>query len=298
MSEINLLNNRIEGLSILARQKVSSFLSGNRRSLFLGHGTEFADLREYVYGDDQRHVDWRATAKRLNKLIVRDYEVERNTNVIFILDSSASMLLGDTQSRIKSAVIAVASLTHASIANKDFFGFGYFSDDQEVFIPPKSGKPQEYLIYKKLLNLIPKGKTNLGMSLSKISSSLKQRSLFIVLTDLHDDLDELFKGLRISKGFNHEVKVMQFSNRNEFVLPENLGKVKFIHQITKKIVQVNLSDPISSGLYSFEIEKDKNKLKDFKRKLRGIDVDVIECFTENVIEQVLLTYFSTKRKGI
>ena len=48
MSEINLLNNRIEGLSILARQKVSSFLSGNRRSLFLGHGTEFAHLREYV----------------------------------------------------------------------------------------------------------------------------------------------------------------------------------------------------------------------------------------------------------
>ena len=64
------------------------------------------------------------------------------------------------------------------------------------------------------------------------------------------------------------------------------------------MVQVNLSDPISSGLYSFEIEKDKNKLKDFKRKLRGIDVDVIECFTENVIEQVLLTYFSTKSKWI
>ena len=145
MSEINLLNNRIEGLSILARQKVSSFLSGNRRSLFLGHGTEFADLREYVYGDDQRHVDWRATAKRLNKLIVRDYEVERNTNVIFILDSSASMLLGDTQSRIKSAVIAVASLTHASIANKDFFGFGYFSDDQEV-LNIAHGKERHYWI--------------------------------------------------------------------------------------------------------------------------------------------------------
>ena len=56
MSERNLLSKRVEGLSIIAKQKVSSFLSGNRRSLFLGTGTEFADLREYVFGDDQRYT--------------------------------------------------------------------------------------------------------------------------------------------------------------------------------------------------------------------------------------------------
>ncbi|MCH8905773.1 MAG: DUF58 domain-containing protein, partial [Candidatus Heimdallarchaeota archaeon] len=104
-----LLAKRIEGLSIKARDKVSSFLSGNRRSLYLGHGTEFADLRDYQQGDELRHIDWRATAKKYQSLVVRDYEVERNTNVVLLLDASGSMMLGKKEPRIKSAIIGIAS---------------------------------------------------------------------------------------------------------------------------------------------------------------------------------------------
>jgi len=189
MTERNLISKRVEGLSIIAKQKVSSFLAGNRRSLFLGGGTEFADLREYVFGDDQRHIDWRATARRQNKLIIREFEVERNTNVIFLLDASASMLLGKTETRIKAAAIAIASLAHASIMNKDFFGFGAFSEGFREYVPPRGGKPQEFLIYKKLLNILPAGKTKMADAIRQIATTTNQRSLIIVLTDLHDELE-------------------------------------------------------------------------------------------------------------
>lgn len=189
MSEGILLSKRIEGLSIVAQEKVASFLSGNRRSLFLGHGTEFADLREYVYGDDLRYIDWRATAKRQNTLIVRDFEVERNANIVFLLDASASMLLGKKDTRMKQASIAIASLTHAAIMNKDFFGFGAFSDEISDFLPPRGGKPHEFLVYRKLLNIVPEGTTDLGNAIKKVSTSLKRRSIIMVLSDLHDNLD-------------------------------------------------------------------------------------------------------------
>ncbi|MHA2502772.1 MAG: DUF58 domain-containing protein [Candidatus Kariarchaeaceae archaeon] len=298
MSERNLLSKRVEGLSIIAKQKVSSFLSGNRRSLFLGTGTEFADLREYVFGDDQRYIDWRATAKRQNKIIVRDFEVERNTNVIFLLDISASMLLGKEESRIKAASIAVASLTHASIMNKDFFGFGAFSEGFQEFIPPRGGKSQEFLVYKKLLGLLPAGKTQMAGALKQIATTLTQRSLIIVLSDLHEETDELLKSFRIAKGFNHEVKVVQLTDREEFVLPEKVGKIKFMDPEKKKPVVADFADPITAGIYAYEIGSQRRKLQQFKRKLRGLKIEVVESYTENLVEKVLLAYFTAKQRGM
>jgi len=297
MSEGVLLAKRIEGLSIVAREKVSSFLAGNRRSLFLGTGTEFADLREYVYGDEQRYIDWRATAKRQNKLIVRDFEVERNTNIIFIVDASASMMLGEKETRAKAATIAIASLAHATIKNKDFFGLGIFSDEVSEFVPPRGGRHQEFLVYKKLLNMVPEGKTDLGDALKHLATTIKQRSIFMVLTDLHDNLDDMFKGFRITKGFNHEIKVIQLTDRGEYKLPDKVGKIKFIHPEKGKPEVADFGDPLVSGLYSYEITKRRRELKSFKRKLRGLKIDVIESYSDNLVEQILLAYFSAKKGG-
>jgi hypothetical protein len=297
VAESNLISKRVQGLQILAKQKVSSFLSGNRRSLFLGNGTEFSDLREYQKGDELRHIDWRATAKRYNSLIVRDYEVERNTSIVFLLDASASMLLGKKYPRMRSAMIAVASLAHASISNKDFFGFGAFSENLSLYIPPKGGKSQEYLVYKRLLELIPEGKTDIGTSIKQVATSLKRRSLILVLTDLHDHPENMIKGFRIAKGFNHEVQVLQLTERGEFTLPSNIGKIKFTHPDTGSPTVADFSDPVISGIYNYEINKKVIEINKFKRKLRGMKVKLVESYTEDLAEKALLSYFSLKQRG-
>lgn len=297
MSESDLLSKRVEGLYLHARQKVSSFLTGNRRSLFLGAGTEFADLREYQLGDDVRHIDWRATAKRYNSLIVRDFEVERNSNVILLLDASASMMLGKKQPRMKNAVIAIASLAHAAIHNKDFFGFGAFNDNLNVFIPPKGGKAHEFLIYRKLLNIVPQGVTDIGSALKQVAASLKRRSIILILSDLHDRSEDMMKGFKIAKGFNHEVQVIQLTDYGEYILPSKIGKIKFEHPETGSQTVADFSDPIVSGIYNYEINKEIQELNNFKKKLRGLKIKIVEGYTEELVEKVLLSYFSTKQRG-
>ncbi|MCE7737617.1 MAG: DUF58 domain-containing protein [Candidatus Heimdallarchaeota archaeon] len=297
MAETNLISKRVQGLHILAKQKVSSFLSGNRRSLFLGNGTEFSDLREYQTGDELRHIDWRATAKRYNSLIVRDFEVERNSNVVMLLDASASMLLGDKYPRMRSAMIAIASLAHATVSNKDFFGFGAFSKDVSLYLPPKGGKSQEFLVYKQLLELIPSGTTDLGKSLKQVATSLKRRSIILVLTDLHDNTDDMIKGFKIAKGFNHEVQVIQLTEKGEFTLPKNIGKIKFTHPDNDTQVVADFSDPVVSGIYNYEINKKIREINSFKRKLRGLKVKLVESYSHELAEKALLSYFSLKQRG-
>ncbi|MHA2249519.1 MAG: DUF58 domain-containing protein [Candidatus Kariarchaeaceae archaeon] len=297
MSEAMLLSKRIEGLSIIAREKVASFLSGNRRSLFLGHGTEFADLREYQTGDELRYIDWRASAKRFNTLIVRDFEVERNANVVLLVDASASMMLGRKEPRMKGAILSIASLAHAVIHNKDFFGFGAFSNSVSQFLHPRGGKSHEYYIYKQLLNLVPEGTTDIGEALIKVSTSLKRRSIIIVLTDLHDDTEGMIKGFRIARGFKHDVQVLQISDYGEYALPEKIGKIKFSHPDTNAPVVADFSDPIVSGIYSYEINKKLQEINNFKRKLRGLKIRVVETYSEDLTEKMLLAYFGSKQRG-
>ncbi len=297
MSEKLLISKRIENLSLIAKEKVASFLSGNRRSLYLGHGNEFADLREYRTGDEMKHIDWRQSAKRHDKLIVREFEVERNTNVIFLMDASASMMLGDMD-RIKSSVIAIASLAHAVVKNKDLFGFGAFSDELSEFIHPKGGKLHEHLIYKKLLNIIPEGKTNMGEALKQVAANLKRRSVIMVLTDLHDDLDSMYRGFKIAKGFKHELQIIQLAELGEYILPDKVGKIKFQHPETGKPTVADFTDPIIKGKYNYEISKRQMEIAQFKRKLRGMNARVVTAYSGDMTEKILISYFTSKQRGM
>ncbi len=297
MSEVDLIAKRVRRLAVAAQIKVASFLSGNRRSLFLGNGTDFADLREYVYGDELKYVDWRATAKYQDKIIVKEFEVTRNANVMFVLDSSASMLMGRSGERIIPAVISIASLAHAVLRNKDLFGFASFSEDDTLFLNPKGGKAHEFLIYRKLLDIVPHGGTKIGEGIKHVATNLNKRSILIILSDLHDDLDSMYKGLKIAKGFNHDIIVIQLTDREDYILPKKVGKIKFKHPATNKPVTADFSDPIVSGRYAYEVNRKREELNSFIRKLRGLKIKVIRAFTEDMIEKILLAYFSEKQRG-
>lgn len=293
-----LMAKQVKNLSLIAKKKVATFLAGTRKSKFRGDGTDFADLREYIPGDDLRKVDWKATSRNRNKLIVKEFEQERIANVFILLDLSASMLIGKNEPRIKTAVEAIASLTYATVMNKDFIGFGAYSSEFSTFIPPKGGKSHEFFIYHKLLTMTPFGETNLGEALKEVSTLLKRQSLILVITDLHDKLDETFKGFRIAKALNHEVQLLQISDYGEFVLPDNMGKVKFTDPKTKQPVTIDLSDPMARGLYDYFIFQKVREIEDFKRKLRGLKIRVVETHTEDITQQVLLAYYSSKSRGI
>ncbi|MCH8908968.1 MAG: hypothetical protein IH840_17935 [Candidatus Heimdallarchaeota archaeon] len=128
-----------------------------------------------------------------------------------------------------------------------------------------------------------------------MSTSLKRRSIIIVLTDLHDDPETILKGFKIAKGFHHEVQIIQITDYGEFNLPSKVGKVKFKHPETETQVVANFADPIVSGVYAYELNKKIQLINTLKRKLRGLKVRIIETHTEDLAEKVLLAYYGTKQ---
>ncbi len=293
----NLLRKKIRNLFIDTRIKVSTFLQGHRRSVFLGPGTEYADLREYVPGDDLKRVDWRASARRPGNLIVREYEVEKNINIMVLIDASQSMLLGEGETRISMAVKAAAALGYSAISNRDFFGVALYSSDVHLYLPPRGGRRHLFTALSKMVNVVPSGTTNLGEAVKDVAAKMKRRGIIIVITDLHDKFEETIKGFRAAIAHGHDIQVIHITDPLEYVFLGKVGKVKFFDPKTNTPIVIDLANPLERGLYYLALTEEIEKMRDFVKKLRGLKIRVIEATTKDVIDRVLLAYYNSKRRG-
>ncbi|MFW9852915.1 MAG: DUF58 domain-containing protein [Candidatus Thorarchaeota archaeon] len=289
---------KLKRLEIISKERSTSFLQGHRRSIFRGPGTEYADLREYTEGDDLRFVDWNASSRVPFKLIVRDYEQERNTNVILMMDTSYSMLLGEPTPRIRIAVEAIATLAYTVMNNRDNFGWVSFSDKIHKYIPPRGGKTHLYHIFNEILKIAPLGRTNIGHAIREISLAQKRRSIIIILTDLHGDLEGAMDGFKVANAKKHEIKLIHIHDPEEFLFPKQPRQVKFQDPETGEIMVVNFSNLLERGKFMFELGLQIKEINDFKRNIRGLNIDVIDAPTTVLTEKLLLAYFGSKRRGI
>ncbi|MHA1667938.1 MAG: DUF58 domain-containing protein [Candidatus Heimdallarchaeaceae archaeon] len=289
---------KLKRLEIIAKQKSTSFLQGHRRSIFRGPGTEYADLREYVEGDDLRFVDWNASSRVPFKLIVRDYEQERNTNVILMMDTSFSMLLGEPVPRIKLAVEAIATLAYTVMNNRDNFGWVSFSEEIHKYIPPRGGKLHLYHIFNEMMKVSPFGKTNIGEVIKEISLAQKRRSIIIVLTDLHGNLEGAMEGFKVANIKRHEIKLIHIHDPEEFLFPKQPRQVKYQDPDTGDIKIVNFGNLLERGKYMFELGLQIKEINNFKRNVRGLNIDVIDAPTTVLVEKLLLAYFGSRRRGL
>ncbi len=288
---------KIKKLEILAKEKSTSFLQGHRRSIFRGPGTEYADLREYTEGDDLRFIDWNASSRVPFKLIVRDYEQERNTNIIMMMDTSHSMLLGKPIPRIKMAVESIATLAYTVMNNRDKFGWASFSDEIHNYIPPRGGKIHLYHVFNEMLKIAPVGTTNIGETVREIALSQKRRSIIIILTDLHGDLEGALDGFKVARAKRHELKLIHIHDPEEFLFPKQPRQIKFQDPDTEEIQVMNFSNLLERGKFMFELGLQIKKINDFKRSIRGLNIDVIDAPTTILTEKLLLAYFGTKRRS-
>ena len=289
---------KLKRLEIISKERSTSFLQGHRRSIFRGPGTEYADLREYTEGDDLRFVDWNASSRVPFKLIVRDYEQERNTNVILMMDTSYSMLLGEPTPRIRIAVEAIATLAYTVMNNRDNFGWVSFSDKIHKYVPPRGGKTHLYHVFNEMLKIAPLGRTNIGHAIREIALAQKRRSIIIILTDLHGDLEGAMDGFKVANAKKHEIKLMHIHDPEEFLFPKQPRQVKFQDPETDEIIAVNFSNLLERGKFMFELGLQIKQINEFKRNIRGLNIDVIDAPTTVLTEKLLLAYFGSKRRGI
>ncbi len=171
----------------LLKQKGRLREMGIRRTRQRGIGTDFESLREYGQGDDYRKIDWKASA-RANKLVVRQFEVERNQSVIIVIDIGRHMLAEVNGVRkLDHALDACLMLTHAAAAAGDFVGLLVYSDIVKRYIPPKKGRNQVGVIIEALHDLVAEPiESDPAAAFAFLGTRWKRRSLVVTFTDLED----------------------------------------------------------------------------------------------------------------
>lgn len=172
---------RLEYWSLFFKRVYGGDLSAARRSKEVGSGIEFADRREYQVGDDPRYLDWKAYA-RLDRVLLRLFEEEKDLRVHILLDRSTSMQVG-SPSKILAVKRVAAALAYIVLANLDRVAISLFAESIDEFMPPARGKARIHTILESLRALEADGKTDIATSAMELTSREKRRGLVFILSD-------------------------------------------------------------------------------------------------------------------
>src|SRR5262245_13442133 len=180
------LLSQVHRLEIKTRRLVNEIFSGQYGSVFRGLGMEFAEVREYIPGDDVRSIDWNVTA-RMGHPYVKKFVAEREMTVMLVVDGSASLRFG-TAAKWKSELAAevAAVLGFSAIRNNDKVGLCLFSDGVEKFIRPQKGRMHTLRLVRDVLEFTPQRRaTNMDEALRTLNRVLKRKAVVFLLSDFY-----------------------------------------------------------------------------------------------------------------
>lgn len=207
----------VRRIEITTRELVRDLVAGDYASVFRGRGIEFAEVREYLPGDDVRAIDWNVTA-RLGTPFVKRHHEERQLTLLLLVDVSASGGFGSAQRTKRQLAAEVgAVLALAATRHRDRVGAAFYSDRVEWFAPPRGGRRQALQIVNQVLAYEPEDRaTDLPNALQFLEVLLRRRAVVVVLSDFLDPSQ--WSGLdRLA--WRHDVIAMQLSDPRERELP-------------------------------------------------------------------------------
>ncbi len=288
MPETKEILKQVKKIEISTNYLVEELLQGMYHSVFKGMGIEFSEVREYIYGDDIRTIDWNVTA-RMGHPYVKEFIEERNLTIYIVLDVSASNEFGNIKEKKRIAIELAASLMFAAIKNNDRVGLILFSDEVEKFIPPRTGKRFILKLIREMLYYKPKSKsTNLTVPLIFLSKIVKKKSAIFVFSDFFSI--DFSKSLRILKN-KHDVIAINLRDEREESLPE-IGYVELEDEETGETIIVNTSDSEVRENFKKIIKEKNDELTHLFRKLK---IDVIKIRTDETFEIPLRKFFKLRR---
>lgn len=218
---------RLSGRQFEPRELVLGRLAGKRKSPLAGFAVEFAGHREYVPGDDPRHIDWRVYYTR-DKYVIKQYELETNLVCHLVLDVSASMRYGEgAEQKLFYAARAAVTLAHAIVRQSDQVSLATLDDRVLAFIPPANSVAQIVRMTELLETVEPKDKTSLAECLMELTGRFGRREIVIIFSDFLTDLDQLEPALQRLRYAQHEVVLLHVLHHDELAF-EFDGPVKFV----------------------------------------------------------------------
>ncbi|CAM4134798.1 DUF58 domain-containing protein [Flavobacterium antarcticum] len=279
---------KVRKIEIKTRRLSNHIFSGEYHTSFKGRGMTFSEVRQYQYGDDIRAIDWNVTA-RYNEAHVKVFEEERELTMMLMVDISGSSGFG-TKNAFKEDIITEISATMAFSAtqNNDKIGLILFSDQIELYIPPKKGKSHVLRIIRELIEFQPKSnKTDVAQALKFLSSTQKKKAIVFLISDfMSADYEHTLK--IASK--KHDITGIRVYDIREEKMP-NLGVVPMLDAESGNVELIN------TGSKQVRMEYEKyyhEKVKYFKETFSKCGSGVVNTRVDESYVTKLLGYFKSR----
>ncbi|MCI0694385.1 DUF58 domain-containing protein [candidate division KSB1 bacterium] len=287
---------RLANMNLRARLVVEGFITGLHRSPYHGFSVEFAEHRQYMPGDEIRHVDWKVYGKT-DRFYVKQFEEETNLKCYILVDQSASMGIADAGkvSKFDYASYLAAALSYLMIHQRDAVGLMLFNERISRYLPPRS--VQSYLtpLLGELENAKPAGAANWTTSLHQIAEQIKRRGLIIVLSDfLPRDLDtepaQMLAGLKHFRHRKHEVLVFQILDPLDY-------RFDFRDDAIFQDVESGTQLPTQPHHLRAAVQKEIDEyLAWFKRQCRENQIDYTLMDTATDFDRALMQYLLKRKR--
>ena len=288
------LMNKIRRIELRTRRMVNDSFAGEYHSVFKGRGMEFDEVRLYQPGDEIRTIDWNVTARTGNAYIKR-YVEERELTVMLVVDMSASEDFGSVnpfKREVPAEITAV--LSFAATTNNDKVGLLIFSDQIELFIPPRKGRKHVLRLVRELLAFEPKGQgTDIKLALDTVNQILKRKSILFLVSDFLADPESYRKELSMTNK-RHDVIAVDLSDPMESNIAR-VGLMAMEDPETGRVAWVDTNDMRWQRAFHKRLaEQDVRK----KRSFIQSGVDHIDIQTNEDYTVPLTTFFHQRAQRI
>ncbi|MFK6999399.1 DUF58 domain-containing protein [Flavobacterium oreochromis] len=280
---------KVRKIEIKTRRLSDHIFSGEYHTSFKGRGMTFSEVRQYQYGDDVRAIDWNVTA-RYKEPYVKVFEEERELTMMLMVDISGSESFG-TKNQLKSEIVTeiAATLAFSATQNNDKIGLILFSDQIELYIPPKKGKSHVLRIIRELIEFEAKSKqTNVGKALEFLSATQKKKAIVFMISDFITD-DNYEKTLKIASK-KHDITGIRVFDIREEKIPD-VGLVAMQDAETDAIQWINTS----SKNVRLQYEKYyQEKVSYFKDVFSKCGAGTVHTRVDESYVKKLLGYFKSR----
>jgi uncharacterized protein (DUF58 family) len=216
----------VEDLGLIARTAVEGFLQGLHRSPYVGFSVEFASHRDYLPGDDLRHLNWKVFGRQ-DKLYVKQYDAETNLDLHLLVDWSGSMTTASAGlPKRRYAACLAAALAHLALRQRDAVGLTLFADRVLDALRPRAKPDQLDEVLHALAATPPAGRSESARALHEVAELMPRRGLVVLVSDLLFDTREFFGALDHLRYRGHDVLLFQVLDPLERRLPLE-GAVRF-----------------------------------------------------------------------
>jgi uncharacterized protein (DUF58 family) len=291
----------VRRVEIRTNRLVNDMMVGAYLSHFKGRGMDFEELREYMPGDDVRDIDWNVTF-RMGRPFVKRFREERELGVILAVDVSASGSFGSMRrSKREFATEIAATLACSAARSSDKVGLLLFTEEVELFLPPRKGRRQILRIIREMLTFKPKHRgTSIPAALAFLNHVLQRRSIVFLLTDFLHSFGSDAPGVQAGRDMvqeigmtnaRHDLVCVHLHDPRESEMP-NAGLLTIEDAETGELLEIDSGRTTVRQTYA---ATNAERLAELDRALRRASVDTLRFSTAEPFAQTLQRFFETRR---